>query len=230
MSSTKTRRSEKRKSLRLVMFGSNILLVICYNGISYMEKLKFILVFIVSVFILITGFLFLQRFFVSPQDTTAVVKEIRALNRWETASFTVEKIIDSGTNGNVFQQFLFGNRILLITHGEVIGGFDLSQFSQKDIVLNGSTIEITLPAPQILFARIDNAKTKVYDRQQGLLIPSNTNIESEALSIAQKSIQEAACNEGVLTSASTNAKTQLISIFSSFHFKNILITIPSGHC
>ena len=60
-------------------------------------------------------------------DRAAVIKEMRSLQRLETASFTIEKIIDGGTSGNVFQQFLFGDKILLIAHGQVIAGFDLSQ-------------------------------------------------------------------------------------------------------
>ncbi len=191
-----------------------------------MNKLKFIVLVVVGIIV----FLLLKQFIPTTQDTTAVVKEMRALNRWETSSFTVEKIIDSGTKGNVFQQFLFGNRILLIAHGEVVGGFDLSHFSEKDIEIHGSDIKLTLPPPQILFSRIDNSKTRVYDRQQGLLTPSNSNLESDALVTAQKSIQEAACSEGILNTALINAKSQLTSILSSFHFTNITIIIPSGHC
>ncbi len=194
-----------------------------------MNKLKlFVVTFLIALGIL--GFLTAKYLIPTAQDTTAVVKEMRALNRWETSSFTVEKIIDSGNSGNVFQQFLFGNRILLIAQGEVIGGFDLSHFSENDIKIQGSSIRLTLPAPQILVAQIDNSKTRVYDRQQGLLVPANNNLESDALVSAQKSIQETACSEGILTTASRNAKLQLTSILTSFHFTNITITIPTGHC
>lgn len=195
-----------------------------------MNKLKLIIIFTILIAVGIFGFLIANLLTSNTQDTTAVVKEMRALNRWETSSFTVEKIIDSGTGGNIFQQILFGNRILLIAHGEVIGGFNLSNFSEKDITIHGSSIEITLPAPEILITQIDNSKTRVYDRQKGLLVPSNNNLESDALSTAQKSIQDAACSEGILNTASTNAKSQLTSILSSFHFTNVTITIPSGHC
>lgn len=176
------------------------------------------------------GFFIAKSTLSTTPDTTAIVKEIRGLNRWETVTFTVEKIIDSGTTGNIFQQFLFGNRILLIAHGEAIGGFDLSNFSQNDITTNGSEITITLPPPQILITSLDNAKTQVYDRQQGLLVAPSNDMESKALASAQKAIQDAACNEGILTTASTNAKTILTSLLTSLGFTKITITIPQGHC
>lgn len=195
-----------------------------------MNKIKLVAIFVVLFVVGLMGFLLAKRFARTTQDRAAVVKSVRALSRWETSSYTLEKIIDSGSNGNVFQQFFFGNRILLIAHGEVIGGFDLSQFSAKDVAIHGSAIELTLPAPQIMVARIDNSQTRVYDRQKGLLVPSDNNLELDSLSAAQKSIQEAACKEGILTSASTNARSQLTSILSSFGFTNITIVIPPGHC
>lgn len=195
-----------------------------------MNKFKVFFIIIALIALGITGFLFFQKLVTNTQDTTAVVTEMRSLNRWETASFTIEKIIDSGTDGNVFQQFLFGNRILLIAQGNVIAGFDLSHFSQDDITIQGTSIELKLPAPQILVASIDNTKTKVYDRKQGLLVPSDNNLESTAFATAQNSVRAAACQEGILAKASANAKSQLTSLFSSFHFTKITIIIPQGHC
>src|SRR5438128_2015826 len=72
-------------------------------------------------------------------NSQTVIKELRSLSRLETASFTIEKVIDAGTNGNQFQQILFGDRILLIAHGDVVAGFDLSTLTQKDISVEGQT-------------------------------------------------------------------------------------------
>ena len=102
----------------------------------------------------------------------SVIKEIRSLQRMETASFTIEKVIDAGTTEtNVFSKFLFGDKILLVAHGQVIAGFDFSQVSEKDIVVNDKNIRISLPSPQILIASLDNSQTRVYDRQRGILNP-----------------------------------------------------------
>src|SRR5258708_3912673 len=69
-----------------------------------------------------------------------VIKQLRSLNRWETASFTIEKVIDAGTtNNNAILNFLYGDRILLIAHGEVIGGFDLSTVSNNDVKIDEKT-------------------------------------------------------------------------------------------
>ena len=164
-------------------------------------------------------------------DRAAVIKEMRSLQRMETASFTIEKIIDGGTaETNVFKQFLFGDKILLIAHGQVIAGFDLSQISEKDVVVENTTIRLTLPAPQILVATLDNTQTKVYDRSKGILNPGDKDLETKAREAAEKSIRDAACEGGILQQASDNARKQLMAFLMALGFNQVSIEIPSASC
>lgn len=163
-------------------------------------------------------------------SSETVVKEMRSLNRLETATFTIEKIIDAGTSGNAFSQFLFGDRLLLIAHGEVIAGFDLSSLSAKDVQIEGSTLRLTLPPPHILVTKLDSDQTRVYNRQTGLFTKGDKDLESNARTEAEKLITQAACSGNILSEASKNAKAQLTTLFKSFGFTTVSITIPSGSC
>lgn len=164
-------------------------------------------------------------------NRAAVIKEMRSLQRIETASFTIEKIIDAGsTQTNIFKQFLFGDKILLIAHGQSIAGFDLSQVSEKDIEVDGTTLKVTLPAPQILITALDNAQTRVYDKQTGILNPGEKNLESDARQAAEKAIRDAACEGGILQQASDNGRKQLTALFYALGFTTVTIEIPQGSC
>jgi hypothetical protein len=196
-------------------------------------------IFLVSLCVLLMLFLATWFFVFKTKTTTqtfdtshaAVIKEVRALQRLETASFTIEKVIDSGTTGNnVFQQFLFGDKILLIAHGQVIAGFDLAQISDKDVEVDGTSIHLTLPAPQILVTTLDNTQTKVYDRQKGILNPGNKDLESDARKAAENAIKDAACSGDILKQASDNARKQLTSFFMALGFEQVSIDIPNGSC
>ncbi len=197
------------------------------------SKLILLFAFTSLVFFLIALFLFsllLNRVEKSESNRVAVIKEMRMLSRLETASFTVEKIIDSESSGNVFQKLLFGDKILLIANGNVIAGIDFIGIEEEDIVIEGKKIQVSLPAPEIFFASLDNTKTRVYDRKSGLLSGGNDNIESEARATAEQSIREAACSSGILNMASENARKQITSLLSSLGFVEIVITIPQGSC
>jgi hypothetical protein len=161
---------------------------------------------------------------------TAVIKEIQKLQRLETAVFTIEKIIDAGTSGSKFQQFLYGDKILLIANGQVVAGFDLSKMTEKDLTVEGQRVTANLPAPMILFTRLDNSKTRVYDRSTGILTKGEPDIESEARAQAEISIRQAACEGGIMDTAEENGRKQMTSLFSVLGFQDITVNIPKGQC
>jgi hypothetical protein len=163
-------------------------------------------------------------------SSEAVVTQLKSLNRWETASFSIEKVIDKGTSQNKFAQILFGDRILLIARGEVIGGFDLENITANSVLISGKSVIISLPQPQILVTRLDNKNTYVYDRQQGLLVQNNKDLESEARLSAENDIRAAACKEGILSKASDTARNLLTNILKGIGFSKVTINIPQGSC
>ncbi len=159
-----------------------------------------------------------------------VIKQIQSLNKLETSIFTIEKVIEVGKSGNAFDQFLYGDRILLIAHGQVIGGFDLSKLSEEDVEINGGTLKIQMPSPEILVSKLDNDETRVYDRQQGLLTKGDKELESTARLEAENVIRGAACTGGILQEAEKNGRNQLTSLFKSLGFETVIIEIPRGDC
>ena len=201
-----------------------------------MKSPSFIIKTIAVILIFVVAFLVVQRInkprssYVVNLSSQTVIKQIRSLNRLETSSFTIEKIIDVGTSGNKFSQFLVGDRILLIAHGTVIAGFDMSKIKNENINIKGGTLKLTLPAPEILVTKLDSDQTRVYDRQQGLLTKGDRNLETEARAEAEKVIKDAACKGGILGEASKNARNQLTTLLKSLGFETVIIDIPQGAC
>ncbi len=163
-------------------------------------------------------------------SSQTVIKQVRSLNRLETSSYTIEKIIDVGTSGNKFSQFLVGDRILLIAHGSVIAGFDLSKVKEENVEVDGGTLRVNMPPPEILVTKLDSDQTRVYDRQQGVLTKGDPNLETEARNEAEKVIRDAACKGGILDDASKNGRNQLTSLLKSVGFQTVIIEIPRGSC
>ena len=59
-------------------------------------------------------------------DQPTVVRQIQQLQRLETVSYTMDKII-SGEHANAYlPKFLAGDRLLLVVHGEVVAGINLA--------------------------------------------------------------------------------------------------------
>jgi hypothetical protein len=161
----------------------------------------------------------------------AVIKEMRQLGRLETSSFTIEKIIEAKKDGGgPWRNILFGDKLLLIANGEVVAGYDLSGLTESDIEKASGSLRVKLPAPQILSVRLDNEKTRVYDRDQGLLSRGDKDLESEARLAAEQSIRDAACAAGILREAEENAVKQLKAVLGALGYPDSVIQSPPGTC
>jgi hypothetical protein len=155
-------------------------------------------------------------------DPVTVIYAVRSLARLETIQYSVEKIITAESGQGPFG-FLFGDKLLLVAHGTVIAGVDLSRMATGDLwVENGGTVHARLPAAEVFTATLDNSKTYIYDRNTGPLAPSKTNLETQARQEAEKKILEAALSDGILKTANQNAEAYLERFLFSLGFRRVV--------
>jgi hypothetical protein len=154
-------------------------------------------------------------------DQPTVVRQIQKLQRLETVSYTMDKII-SGEHDNAYlPTFLAGDRLLLVVHGEVVAGINLASLGPGDVLIKGQTVSIHLPAAEVFSTRIDNARTKVYSRDTGLFSSPDPNLESEVREEAERQLQQAALQDGILKTAADNARTTIAGMLQGFGFHEV---------
>jgi len=197
---------------------------------KYLLWLIALLVIIIGFFYIVTRIKKSQEPYTYNMSSQTVIKELRSLNRLETASFTIEKVIDAGTSGNALQEFIYGDRILLIAHGQIIAGIDMAKLDEDAIEIAEKSITLTLPAPEILVTTLDNGQTRVYDRKQGLLSKGDKNLESNARKVAIDTLTDAACQGKILQIAADNARKQLTAFLKAVGFTTVTISIPDASC
>lgn len=155
-------------------------------------------------------------------DPVAIVREVRALARLETIQYTVERVIIAESGQGPFG-FLFGDRLLLVAHGFVIAGVDLSRMLPSDIDFDDAgRIYVTLPQPEIFVATLDNDKSYVYDRDTGLLTRGNIQLEADARRAAEAAIRETALEDGILEQAQANAENYLFGLFRTLGYADVV--------
>jgi len=156
-------------------------------------------------------------------DQPTVVHQIQQLQRLETVSYTMDKII-SGEHGNAYlPKFLAGDRLLLVVHGEVVGGINLAGLQPGDVSIQGQKVSIRLPAAEVLSTRIDNTRTRVYSRDTGLFSSPDPNLESEVREEAEHQLLQAALQDGILKLAADNAQTTISGMLKGFGFHEVEI-------
>ena len=150
-----------------------------------------------------------------------VVDRIQRLQRLETVVYTMDKIVSGARQTPFFPDFLAGDRLLMVVHGEVVGGIDFSNLKPGDVRVEGKQVHLHLPAPQVFSTRIDSGRTRVYSRQTGLLVPTDPNLETQVRQEAERQLQEAAIADGIMRTAQQNATATITSLLQGLGFEKI---------
>ena len=152
-----------------------------------------------------------------------VVRQIQQLQRLETVTYTMDKIISGERDNPYLPKFLAGDRLLLVVHGQVIAGVDLAKVQPADVIVHGQSIVFHVPQAEIFSTLIDNSRTRVYSRDTGLFTSPDPNLESEVRAEAERQLQQAALQDGILKTADQNARSTLASMLKGFGFSQVEI-------
>ena len=151
----------------------------------------------------------------------SVVEKIRQLSRLETVVYSLDKIVSGSRENAYIPDFLVGDTLLLVAHGEVVAGVDLSQMQPGDVSVSGDRVTVHLPAAQVLTTRIDNGRTRIYSRSTGLLVPADPNLESQVRLAAEQQITQAALTDGILDKAKQNARASVSALLYGLGFHTV---------
>src|SRR6202023_3432351 len=141
--------------------------------------------------------------------------------RLETVVYTMDKLVTGAKENPIFPDFLAGDRLLMLVHGEVVAGIDFSNLKPGDVRVEGKQIHLHLPASQVFRTRIDSARTRVYSRQTGLLVPTDPNLETQVRQEAERQLQEAAMAEGIMRTAQQNGISHITSLLQGWGFEKV---------
>jgi hypothetical protein len=150
-----------------------------------------------------------------------VVRQIEQLQRLETVSYSMDKIISGDHPNTYLQKFLAGDRLLLVVHGEVVAGINLTGLQPGDVLIQGQKVSIHLPAAEVFSTRIDNARSKVYSRDTGIFSSPDPNLESEVREEAERQLQQDALQDGILKIAADNGRNTISGMLKGFGFQEV---------
>jgi len=143
-----------------------------------------------------------RRLFPQPTPTVKVLppalEQVRAMARLETTAYYLSTVIAverpatwPGT----------GQRLLLVAHGRVVAGVDLSQVQQADVQVTDERVIVRLPKPEILSVSLIESNTYVYDYEKGIFERYDVTLEAEARRRAVAEFERTALANGILGDA-----------------------------
>ena len=161
-----------------------------------------------------------------PARTTTspvVVEGVRELDQLATVRVTESILVTRESGGeNALDRLFSGEKVLLVATGDVEAGVDLSEVGEEDVRVEGETVTIRLPEPEVLSASLDEEETRVYDRDYSPLnLRPDDDLVEEAHAEAEERIEAAARENGVLDTAETNAEQSIRALVVVLGFKEV---------
>lgn len=104
-------------------------------------------------------------------DSSVILKEVESLGKLELVKYNFKEVFEYKrlSNGKIIGNNLLNSydydpdlSVILIASGEAVGCIDLTKIEPSDVGINGDSVIITLPAPELCYYKLDMKNTKIY--------------------------------------------------------------------
>ena len=160
----------------------------------------------------------------------ALLRSIKDLREFRAASGNFQVIVDIERDTPLPAEIL-GERTLFVAAGSVDAVVDFSALGRQNVAVSDDrrSATITLPAPTLSRPRLDLSRSRVYDRDRGLLnrigdVFSDGGDQQELYVAAEaKLLAAAGGGSGIRRRAETNTRAMLRSLLRSLGFTSVTV-------
>jgi hypothetical protein len=145
-----------------------------------------------------------------------LLQKVQTLSQFVTVKYTLEKVVEYDD-----AKWYGDSRVLLVAHGVVKAGIDLSQLAPGDVQIAGKTICMTLPRARITDVYLDDRQTQIVDHTTGILRVFDKDLEQTARRQAVDELRLAASQNGIVKDAAEKGQSQLTILLYQLGFTNI---------
>ncbi|WP_240663417.1 DUF4230 domain-containing protein [Mucilaginibacter limnophilus] len=177
---------------------------------------------LVIVGFLIFMFLYIKREFTNTRTEVSqvvLVQKITSMGKLELVKYAVKDIVEK----KEVHTILPDERVLFLAVGEVTACIDLTKVKEQDIIQSKDSVTVTLPQPEICYAKLDHQQSKVYDIT-GAWFPSNArDMVEEVYKIAEKKILDGSKEMHITDKARENAQLIFKPLLESISGKTVIL-------
>lgn len=167
----------------------------------------------------------------------AVLKSIEKLSEFRAATANLQVVVDVEKDANLLPSFIKGEKTLFVAAGRVDAGVDFSKLKGSAVRVSEDrrTVDITLPLPQLSEAALNLERSRIYDRDRGLVdriesvLEDSPTQDRELYLLAERKLFEAAREDpALLEAAQDNTRGMLLNLLTALGFEKVTVTFGSG--
>jgi len=163
-----------------------------------------------------------------------LIKSLENLSDYHAATANMQVVVDVEEDARLLPSFIKGERTLFVAAGNVDAAVDFRGLSRDPDAVKVSndrrSVTLTLPAPKLLEPQLDPDRTRVYDRDRGVLdrledaVSDTPGDEQPLYQLAEDKLAAAAREDPkLLQTAERNTRAMLEGLLRGLGFENIRI-------
>ena len=161
-----------------------------------------------------------------------ILRSISSLSEYRAASANLQVVVDVEQDAGLLPDFIKGEKTLLVAAGTVDASVDFRAVKGRNLQVDEdrTAVTVTIPRARLSEARVDLNRTRVFDRDRGLLnrigsvFQDNPSNERELLLLAERKLAAAAASDrGVLQAAERNTRAMLESLMRGLGFERVTV-------
>ena len=163
-----------------------------------------------------------------------LIKSLENLSDYHAATANMQVVVDVEQDTRLLPSFIKGERTLFVAAGTVDAAVDFRGLSRDPDAVQVSkdrrSVKLTLPAPKLLEPRLDPDRTRVYDRDRGVLdrvedaLSDRPGDEQPLYQLAEdKLAAAAAADPKLLQTAERNTRSMLEGLMRGLGFEKVEI-------
>jgi hypothetical protein len=164
-----------------------------------------------------------------------LLKSLENLSEYRAASANLQVVVDVERDTDLIPSFIKGERTLFVAAGNVDAAVDFGGLGKSRDAVRVSddrkAVAITLPPAHLTAARLDQERSRVYDRDRGALDRIEEAIsddggadQQELYVLAERKLMEAAASDpALLRTAEENTRTMLEGMMRGLGFERVTV-------
>ena len=163
-----------------------------------------------------------------------LIKSLANLSDYHAATANMQVVVDVEEDARLLPSFIKGERTLFVAAGTVDAAVDFRGLAKDPDAVKVSddrrSVKLTLPAPKLLEPRLDPDRTRVYDRDRGVLdrvqdaLSDRPGDEQPLYQLADKKLAAAAAEDPkLLQTAERNTRSMLEGLLRGLGFERVTI-------
>lgn len=151
-----------------------------------------------------------------------VVQEVSNLGKVELVKISFQDVITH----EVPVEYLPDPKVMLRVYGETVACVDFAKIGEDNIDIQGDTVMLDLPAPEICYSRIDHKKSEIVETWFTALYAEGQRLIDQAFEIAEDKMAQAALSSDIYGKAEEQAQRSLVPLLEQLTEKKVFLRFP----